>query len=89
MRRLITLLAGAAFLLMAFAPSAFAFNDGRGFYGETNDKVVTTAGFILIGFFSLFVLIASLIYGRMEKRKDERKAAAKHRVANGDWHGGW
>ena len=37
------------------APAAQADNDGRGFYGATNDKVVTDAGFILIVFFPLFV----------------------------------
>lgn len=89
MRRFTTALATAAGLLLAFAPSALAFNDGRGFYGETNDVVVTHTGFILIGFFALFVFVASLLYGHLDKRKDARKAAAKHRVSNGDWHGGW
>src|ERR1035437_3582766 len=37
--------------LLMLAPAAFATNnDGRGFYGATNDKVVTNAGFILIVF---------------------------------------
>ena len=35
-------------LLLVLAPAAYASNDGRGFYGATNDKVVTNAGFILI-----------------------------------------
>ncbi len=89
MRRLTTSLTAAAVLLLAFAPSALAFNDGRGFYGETDDKVVTTAGFILIGFFSLFVLFASLIYNHLDKRRHARLDAAKHRVASGEWRGGW
>jgi len=89
MRRLTTILAVAATLLLTLAPDALAFNDGRGFYGESNDVVVTHTGFILIGFFALFVFFASMLYNRLDRRKDARKAAAKHRVANGDWHGGW
>jgi hypothetical protein len=89
MRRAITVLATTAMLLAVLAPNALAFNDGRGFYGETNDLVITKVGFMLIIFFPLFALVASLIQGRLEKRKDARKAAAKQRLANGDWHGGW
>ena len=36
---------------------------------------------------ALFVLFASLLMSRLEKRKAKRKAAAKHLF--GDWHGGW
>jgi hypothetical protein len=89
MRRVTTVLATTALMLAAFAPNALAFNDGRGFYGETNDLVITKVGFMLIIFFPLFIFVMSMIQGRLEKRKDARKAAAKHRLANGDWHGGW
>jgi preprotein translocase subunit YajC len=67
---------------------AEAYNDGRGFYGATNDKAVTNAGFILIIFFPLFVFVMSMIQRRLEKRKEARKAASK---ALGDvqWRGGW
>lgn len=71
------------------APSAFAQASGEGLYGETNDRVVTQFGFILIAFFPLFILTMSLIQWKLEKRKDEKKAATKAR-ANGDiWKGGW
>ncbi len=89
MRRLTTVLATTTILLMAFVPDALAFNDGRGFYGESNDLVITHVGFMLIAFFPLFVLVMSLLQWRLEKRKDARKAAAKHRVASADCHGGW
>jgi ABC-type nickel/cobalt efflux system permease component RcnA len=89
MRRLTTSLTAATVLLLAFAPNALAFNDGRGFYGESDDKVVTTAGFILIGFFALFVFVASLIYNHLDKRRHDRLDAAKHRRASAEWHGGW
>jgi hypothetical protein len=89
MRRLSAVLASAVVLLLVLAPSALAFNDGRGFYGATNDKVVTNTGFILILFFPLFALVMSLIQWRLEKRKDARKAAKKTQAGNASWHGGW
>jgi hypothetical protein len=89
MRRLLTTLLASALLLLVLAPSALADNDGRGFYGATNDKVVTNAGFILILFFPLFVLMMSLLQWRLEKRKDARKAAQKARVGDARWRGGW
>lgn len=71
------------------APSAFAQASGEGLYGETDDRVVTHFGFILIAFFPLFILVMSLLQWKLEKRKDAKKAAAKGR-ANGDiWKGGW
>jgi hypothetical protein len=72
-------------LLVLAAPS-FAHDGGEGLYGATDDKVVTNAGFILIIFFPLFCLLASLIQWQLEKRKDRRKAAAKARAeAPGGW----
>ena len=76
-------------LLLVAAPAALAHDGGEGLWGETNDKVVTNAGFILIAFFPLFVLVMSVIQGRLEKRKEERKRAAKARVARADVRGGW
>ncbi len=76
-------------MLAASAPAALAHDGGEGLWGETNDMVVTNAGFILIAFFPLFILFASLIQWRLEKRKDERKKAAKARAARADVRGGW
>src|SRR5436190_10046703 len=45
---------------LVLAPAAFAENDGRGFYGATDDKVVTNAGFILIVLFPLVVFLMSM-----------------------------
>ncbi|HEU0250132.1 MAG TPA: hypothetical protein VFR48_05340 [Solirubrobacteraceae bacterium] len=89
MRRLALTLTSTALLLLTLAPSALAYNDGRGFYGATNDKVVTNAGFILILFFPLFVLTMSLIQWRLDKRKKERKAAEKAHAGDIRWRGGW
>ncbi|HEY7951457.1 MAG TPA: hypothetical protein VID70_00625 [Solirubrobacteraceae bacterium] len=89
MRRLPAALTSALVLLLVLAPSALAYNDGRGFYGATDDKVVTNAGFILIIFFPLFVLFMSLLLRRLEKRKEARKAAQKALGSNAAWRGGW
>jgi preprotein translocase subunit SecG len=89
MRRLLTSLTTFALLLLVLAPAALAENDGRGFYGATNDKVITNGGFILIVFFPLFILAMSLLQWRLEKRKDARKAAQKGRAGNARWRGGW
>ncbi len=89
MRRTVqTLLLTAAFLA-ASAGTAMAHDGGEGWWGETNDKVITNAGFILIVFFPLFILVMSLIQHRLDKRKDERKAAEKARQARADQRGGW
>jgi hypothetical protein len=89
MRRLLATLLASALLLLALAPAALAYNDGRGFYGATDDKVVTNAGFILILFFPLFVLAMSLLQWRLEKRKEARKAAQKVHASDARWRGGW
>jgi hypothetical protein len=89
MRRALTCLSSCALLLLVVAPAALADNDGRGFYGATNDRVVTNGGFILIIFFPTFCLVMSLIQKRLEKRKDARKEAAKAHVGNARWRGGW
>jgi preprotein translocase subunit SecG len=96
MRRLLVLLTSsfalltsALVFLLVQAPAALAYNDGRGFYGATNDKVVTNAGFILIVFFPTFVLVMSLIQWRLEKRKHARLDAKKAHAGNASWRGGW
>jgi hypothetical protein len=76
-------------LLLVPATSAWAENDGRGFYGATNDKVVTNAGFIVIGFFALFVLTMTLVQRSLDRRKAARKAARKEALDGIRWRGGW
>jgi preprotein translocase subunit SecG len=78
------------FALMAPVALAEEGHDGgEGLWGETNDKVVTYAGFVLIVGFPVLILILSLIQNRLEKRKDRRLAAAKARKARADLRGGW
>ncbi len=76
-------------LFLLAAPAALAHDQGQGWYGETTDKVVTNAGFILIAFFPLFILFASLLQWKLDKRKDARKKAVKARAASDRWQGGW
>jgi hypothetical protein len=62
---------------------------GEGWWGETNDKVITNAGFIIIAGIPLLVLVLTIIQTRLDKRKDRRLAAAKARKARADMRGGW
>jgi uncharacterized membrane protein YidH (DUF202 family) len=90
MKRALAVLTVASFALLALAPAALANDGGQGWYGETDDKVVTNAGFILIAFFPLFILVMSLIQWRLDKRKERRKRT--HKALAGDeraWRGGW
>jgi hypothetical protein len=88
-RLLATLVPLALLALLALAPAAGAYNNGRGFYGPTNDVVVTNAGFLLVIFFPLFIFFMSMGQRMLEKRKEARKAAQKAYLANGRWRGGW
>ena len=89
MRRALHTLLLTAFLLALSAPVALAHEGGEGFYGETNDKVVTNAGFIIIAAFPLIIFLLSMIMWVLDKRKDRRKKAAKARTARADARGGW
>ncbi len=76
-------------MLLVLAPAALAQLSGEGTYGETNDKVVTNAGFILIIFFPVLITVLSLVQWRLDKRKDQRKKAAKALGGDDRWRGGW
>jgi ABC-type nickel/cobalt efflux system permease component RcnA len=90
MKRVTASLFVATVALLVLAPAALAHDAGQGWYGPANDKVVTNAGFILIAFFPLFVLFASLLQWRLDKRKEARKKAHKTLAADEQaWRGGW
>jgi len=93
-RRLATLAAAAlaAGLLLALtAPAALAdtVNSGEGFYGETDDKVVTYAGFMVIAFFPLLILALTLGQRALHRRKEASLATQRRRADAGEWRGGW
>jgi hypothetical protein len=56
------------------ATPAFAHDNGEGILGETDDRVVTFFALGVVIFFAVFVVLASAVQGRLERRKDERKA---------------
>ena len=92
MRRTATTLTLTCLLLLASAQVAMADNSndgGEGWWGETNDKVVTNFGFLIIIFFPVFIFLMSMLQGSLERRKDRRKKAAKARTARADLRGGW
>jgi hypothetical protein len=76
-------------LLLLSAPLALASDDGQGTYGPADDKVVTNAGFLLIGGIPLLLMLLSLLQGGLEKRKYRRQKAEKARKARADQRGGW
>ncbi len=88
--RISLLFASVAVALLTAAPSAMARADGgQGWWGETNDKDITSTMFIVIAFFPLLILVLSLIQWRLDKRHHARDDAARARAANADWRGGW
>jgi preprotein translocase subunit SecG len=93
MRRILqslTALLAVGVLLLLLAPAALAqATGGQGWYGETNDKVITNAMYMTIAFFPVLILVLSLIQWRLDKRKHAKMDAAKRRAANVDWRGGW
>jgi len=86
-RRLrLALIPYALLLVLVLAPVAHAENDGRGFYGATDDKAIVNIMFGVIIFFPLFVFAMSMLQRSLDKRKERRKAAEKN-IAR--WRGGW
>lgn len=85
MRRFVATSLTSLLLLALLAPAALAHDGGQGTYGTADDKVVTSAGFIVIIFFPAFVLAMSILQWRLEKRKERRKKT----LPPADWAGGW
>ncbi len=73
-RTLVAALSALAVPLVVAAP-AMASGAGEGWAGETNDKVVTFFCLGVLLFFVLVVVLETVVQGRLERRKDERKAA--------------
>ena len=70
--RLAAAVCAALALLLVAAPAALAGN-GTGLAGPTTDKTVTFFCFGVIIFFAALVIVMSLIQGRLEKRKEQRR----------------
>ena len=56
-----------------------ASDNGEGLVGETNDKIITFFSLGLVVFFTLLVIVLSVIQSRLERRKELRKAAELRR----------
>ncbi len=61
--------------LVLAAPVMAEPNNGEGLVGETDDKIITFFSLGVVVFFFLVVCLGSFIQGRLEKRKEERRAA--------------
>ena len=73
-RPLLIALTALAITLATAAP-AMASHAGEGWAGELNDKVITFFSFGVMIFFVVVIVVFSSIQGRLEKRKEEKKAA--------------
>jgi hypothetical protein len=82
-RTLLTTLLVALGLLLASAAPVLAQggDDGEGWVGEANDRIITFFSLGVIAFFPLVALILSLIQGALERRKERRKEASLRRRA--------
>jgi CDP-diglyceride synthetase len=74
-RALIAFLVCLVAALVLAAP-AMAGNNGEGLAGETDDKVVTFFSLGVIVFFVLVVVLGTIAQSALERRKEEKKAAA-------------
>ena len=75
-----TLILSAAVWALVLAPAAVAQeqdvpDNGEGYLGELDDKVITYFSLGVILFFVLVIVIGTLIQQRLERRKEEQKAA--------------
>lgn len=59
--------------MLVFAPAALAEN-GVGLAGPVTDKDITFFCFGVIFFFAALVIVMSLIQGKLEKRKEQRRS---------------
>lgn len=71
-RRLAAIFALALGALLTLAPAAMA-ADGVGLYGRTDDKVITFFAFGVMAFFTILVIVLSLVQIRLDNRKERRK----------------
>ncbi len=73
--RLAVLTIASSLALAAPAMAAADHDNGEGLLGELNDRIITFFSLGVVIFFFLVVCLGSYLQGRLEKRKDARKAA--------------
>jgi hypothetical protein len=72
-KRTVATLAAVLATMLVAAPAALA-EGGVGLAGPTTDKTVTFFCFGVIIFFAALVIVMSVIQGKLEKRKDQRRS---------------
>ncbi len=73
MKRTVAALVSIWALMLLVAPVALA-DEGVGLAGPTTDKTVTFFCFGVIAFFAALVIVLSLIQGKLDKRKEQRRS---------------
>ncbi len=73
MKRATAIFLSALATMLVLAPAALAEN-GVGLAGPTTDQTVTFFCFGVIAFFALIPIVMSLIQGKLEKRKEQRRS---------------
>ncbi len=73
MKRTAAALVSIVAMMLVAAPAAMAEN-GVGLAGPTTDKTVTFFCFGVIAFFAALPIVMSLIQGKLEKRKEQRRS---------------
>ncbi len=61
-----------ALFFLVLAPAAMA-ADGLGLAGRIDDRFITFFCFGVIAFFAVFVTVMSLIQGRLDAKKEQRR----------------
>jgi hypothetical protein len=56
-----------------------ASDNGEGLVGETDDKIITFFSLGVVVFFVVAVILLSILQARLERRKEQRKAAELRR----------
>ena len=73
MKRATAIFLSALATMLVLAPAALAEN-GVGLAGPTTDQTVTFFCFGVIAFFAIIPIVMSLIQGKLEKRKEQRRS---------------
>ena len=88
--RVLSVLVAVLVTSLIVAPGALArAYGGQGLYGETTDRTITYAMYLVIIFFPTIIVLFSLLQWRLDRRKHARLAATRRRAASADWRGGW
>ena len=82
-RTLVPTLLASLGLVLAFAAPALAAgtDDGEGWVGEADDRIITFFSLGVVAFFPIVVTLLSLLQAALDRRKERRKAAALRRRA--------